>query len=96
MGLEWFLKGDFNKAIEVAEQGIALNPRSISCHRHKIGGLVELGRMNDAAKCVQLAMELVPGFRVREFLSYFRDRTGVAETVWQPYGAALLKARFPE
>ncbi|CUH45865.1 adenylate/guanylate cyclase domain-containing protein [Ruegeria atlantica] len=90
------VKGDYEALLRSGDKGISLNPRAINFHYHRAIALAQLGRMNEAENARNLVLEIDPGFRISEYISYCRDEIGVSDGLNVPLENGLRMVGFPE
>ena len=67
LGLAHIVAEDWERLLENARQGLALNPRAMVFYRHVAIAQTHLGRPSEAAEAVRLHMDAAPDFRLRPY-----------------------------
>lgn len=82
LGIGYYLKGQYNKAIKVLEEGLSLKPDWVGNHIALAATYAQSDRAADAAREVQEVLRLDPFFKVDSYGTAFRnpiDRAKIVE-----------------
>lgn len=84
LGLGYYLKGRYDKAINVLEEDLSRKPDWVGNHIAHAANYAQSGRSGDAERKVQEILRLDPFFEIEHYGSVFRnqaDRGKIADSL---------------
>jgi len=87
LGIGYYLKGQYNKAVKVLEDALSRNPDWVGNHIALAAAYAQLNRNDDAARELKEVLRLDPFFEIDNYGSAFRNQADRAKIV-----EGLLKA----
>ncbi len=81
LGIGYYLKGQYDKAINMLEEGVSRKPGWVGSHIILAAAYAQSGRSEDAEREAQVVLRLEPFFEIGNYGSVFRNQEDRAKIV---------------